>query len=42
MDEVEHPSYKPVIKPEISEIEQAVELMSKAQSPIFYTGGGVI
>ena len=42
MDEVEHPSYKPVIKPEISEIEEAVELMSKAQSPIFYTGGGVI
>ena len=42
MDEVEHPSYKPVIKPEISEIEQAIELMSKAQNPIFYTGGGVI
>ena len=42
MDEVEHPSYKPVIKPEITEIEQAVELMSKAQNPIFYTGGGVI
>ena len=42
MDEVEHPSYKPVIKPEISEIEQAIELMSNAQNPIFYTGGGVI
>ena len=42
MDEVEHPSYKPKIKPEISEIEEAVELMSKAKSPIFYTGGGVI
>ena len=42
MDEVEHPSYKPIIKPEISEIEQAIELMSKAQNPIFYTGGGVI
>jgi acetolactate synthase-1/2/3 large subunit len=42
MDEVEHPSYKPKIKPEISEIEEAIELMSKAKSPIFYTGGGVI
>ena len=41
-DEVEHPSYKPVIKPEISEIEEAVELMSKAKNPVFYTGGGVI
>ena len=42
MDEVEHPSYKPKIKPEIAEIEEAIELMSKAKSPIFYTGGGVI
>ena len=41
-DEVEHPSYKPVVKPEISEIEEAVELMSKAKNPVFYTGGGVI
>ena len=42
MSEVEHSSYKPKVKPEISEIEQAVELMSKAKKPIFYTGGGVI
>ena len=41
-DEVEHPSYKPVVKPEISEIEEAVDLMSKAKNPVFYTGGGVI
>lgn len=41
-DEVEHPSYKPVVKPDISEIEEAVELMSKAKNPVFYTGGGVI
>ncbi len=42
MSEVEHSSYKPKVKPEISEIEQAVELMSKAKKPVFYTGGGVI
>jgi len=42
MSEVEHSSYKPKIKPEISEIEQAIELMSKAKKPVFYTGGGVI
>src|SRR6056300_56144 len=42
ISEVEHSSYKPKVKPEISEIEQAVELMSKAKKPVFYTGGGVI
>ena len=42
MSEVEHSSYKPKIKPEISEIEEAIDLMSKAKKPVFYTGGGVI
>jgi len=42
MSEVEHSSYKPKVKPEFSEIEQAVELMSKAKKPVFYSGGGVI
>ena len=31
MSEVEHSSYKPKIKPEISEIEEAIDLMSKAK-----------
>ena len=42
MSEVEHSSYKPKVKPEISEIEEAIDLMSNAKKPIFYTGGGVI
>ena len=42
MIEVEHSSYKPKIKPEINEVEQAIELMSQAKKPVFYTGGGVI
>ena len=42
MSEVEHSSYKPKVKPEISEIEEAIDLMSNAKKPVFYTGGGVI
>ena len=42
MIEVEHSSYKPKIKPEINEVEQAIELMSQAKKPVFYTGGGII
>lgn len=34
--------YKPQIDPDIAAIEAAVELISKAKKPIFYTGGGVI
>ncbi len=39
---VERASYNIKIKNPIKNIEQAVELMSKAKSPVFYTGGGVI
>ncbi len=35
-------SYKPVAPANVSLIEKAVALMSKAQRPIFYVGGGVI
>ena len=34
--------YQPRTMPDISKIEQAVEIISKAKRPIFYTGGGVI
>ncbi|HYD99094.1 MAG TPA: acetolactate synthase 3 large subunit [Alphaproteobacteria bacterium] len=37
-----HRSYRPQVKPELSRIEQAVELMANAKRPIFYVGGGVI
>ncbi len=38
----QHKSYKPQVKGDLKKIEQAVELMTKAKRPIFYTGGGVI
>lgn len=34
--------YQPRTQPDISKIEQAVEMIAKAKRPIFYTGGGVI
>ena len=37
-----HPTYRPQIHPDRTQVEKAVELMSKAERPIFYTGGGVI
>ena len=44
-DEVEttrHKSYHPAAAGDISAIEQAVDLMLRAERPIFYTGGGVV
>jgi acetolactate synthase-1/2/3 large subunit len=37
-----HKSYKPQIEGDLAAIEEAVNLMMKAERPIFYTGGGVI
>ena len=37
-----HRSYNPQMKGEIRAIEQALDLMAKAQRPLFYCGGGVI
>ena len=34
--------YQPRTMPDISKIEQAVEIIAKAKRPVFYTGGGVI
>jgi acetolactate synthase-1/2/3 large subunit len=38
----EHASYKPQVKADASAIATAVEMLAKAERPIFYTGGGVI
>ncbi len=38
----EHASYKPQTEADASAIAQAVEMLAKAERPIFYTGGGVI
>jgi acetolactate synthase-1/2/3 large subunit len=35
-------SYQPQTEPDHAAIERAVDLMAKAERPIFYTGGGVI
>ncbi|WP_249693933.1 acetolactate synthase 3 large subunit [Stappia sp. WLB 29] len=39
---IAHKSYRPKIKGDIEPIRHAVELLSRAKKPIFYTGGGVI
>ncbi len=40
--EVKHKTYRPQVKPELSRVEEAVELIAGAKRPIFYTGGGVV
>ena len=37
-----HKTYQPKIKGDLGKIKQALELMAKAERPVFYTGGGVI
>ena len=39
---VEHKTYNPTVKGELSEISRAVDMMMNAKKPILYTGGGVI
>ena len=41
-DTLRHQSYRPQLDGDAVAIEAAVELMLKAERPIFYTGGGVI
>ena len=39
---VAHKTYKPKIKADIGQIEQAVELLMNAKKPVIYAGGGII
>ncbi|MDZ7926014.1 MAG: thiamine pyrophosphate-binding protein, partial [Agrobacterium sp.] len=39
---IQQKSYKPKVQGDINAIHAAIELMSKAKKPVFYTGGGVI
>ena len=39
---VQHKTYKPRLKGDIEAIYTAVDLISKAKKPVFYSGGGVI
>ncbi|MGD9740970.1 MAG: acetolactate synthase 3 large subunit [Bauldia sp.] len=41
-DEVQHRTYYPRTEPDPARIEEAVELLARAERPIFYVGGGVI
>ena len=38
---IKHKTYKPKLKGDIEKIKAAVELMSKAKRPLFYTGGEI-
>ena len=35
-------TYRPKVQPDRAAVEKAVEILSKAERPIFYTGGGII
>ncbi len=39
---IQQKSYKPKVQGDLNAIHAAIELMSKAKKPVFYTGGGVI
>ena len=41
-DEVRHRTYNPRREPLPAQIAQAVELMARAERPVFYVGGGVV
>src|SRR6201982_1860788 len=41
-DSIRHRTYRPKTDPELGQIVKAIDLMSKAERPIFYTGGGII
>jgi acetolactate synthase-1/2/3 large subunit len=41
-DSVRHRTYRPKTDPDLGQIVKAIDLMSKAQRPIFYTGGGIV
>ncbi|WP_066780347.1 acetolactate synthase 3 large subunit [Sphingomonas sp. CCH5-D11] len=39
---IQHKTYRPALKADRSNIEQAVDMLAAAERPIFYTGGGII
>jgi acetolactate synthase I/II/III large subunit len=39
---IQHKTYRPRVKGDLTLVRQAVELMAHAKRPLFYTGGGVI
>jgi acetolactate synthase-1/2/3 large subunit len=41
-DEVRHRTYHPRTEPDAARIEEAAELLARAERPIFYVGGGVV
>jgi acetolactate synthase-1/2/3 large subunit len=41
-DEVRHRTYHPKVEPDAARIEEAAELLARAERPIFYVGGGVV
>jgi acetolactate synthase-1/2/3 large subunit len=39
---IQHKTYQPKLKGEADRIKRAIEMMTKAKRPIFYTGGGIV
>jgi acetolactate synthase-1/2/3 large subunit len=40
--EFQHRGYRPKLKGDLNRIKQAIELMTRAKRPLFYTGGGIV
>jgi acetolactate synthase I/II/III large subunit len=40
--EFAHQGYRPKLKGDVNKIKEAIELMTRAKRPLFYTGGGII
>jgi acetolactate synthase-1/2/3 large subunit len=40
--EFQHQGYRPRLKGDLNRIKEAIELMTRAKRPLFYTGGGVV
>jgi acetolactate synthase I/II/III large subunit len=41
-DQIRHKSYRPQVRPDPARIAEAVEMIARAQRPLFYGGGGLI
>jgi acetolactate synthase-1/2/3 large subunit len=40
--EFQHQGYRPKLKGDLNRIKEAIDLMSRAKRPLFYTGGGIV
>ena len=39
---IQHKTYRPTLKGDAEKIKRAIEMMTRAKKPVFYTGGGIV